>query len=83
MRSEGRAVKSWWLKGHAKQIIRNMYPDADFKCSDHWLRLFLKRNRLSLQRKTHKAQRFPNDVIEEISKFHRHLMKIWGEGVYQ
>ena len=63
MRSEGRAVKSWWLKGRAKEIITNMYPGANFRCSDHWLRLFLKRNRLSLRRKTHKAQRLPKDVI--------------------
>ena len=57
MRKSGNAVKAWWMKACAKQLVKSEYLLAEFKCSNHWVRRFLKRIRLALRRKTHKAQR--------------------------
>ena len=82
MRKSGKAVKALWMKASAKQLVKSEYPLAEFKCSDHWLRRFLKRNRLSLRTKTHTAQRLPNDVTNEVLNFHKRLIKVRRRGVY-
>ena len=68
-RKKGMSVKMWWFRARARKLVDNFYPTADFKCSDHWMRLFLKRNRISLRHKTHRAQKLPEDAVPKIKSF--------------
>ena len=82
LRQEGQAVKSWWFKSRAKQLVKQHYPNKTFSCSDRWLRLFFKRKRISLRRKTHTSQRIPEEATPLVLKFHKQLMKVRKNGVY-
>ena len=82
IRNMRKSGKAWWMKARTKQLVKSEYPLAEFKCSDHWLRRFLKRIRLSLRRKTHTAQRLPNDVTNEVLNSHKRLIKVRRRGVY-
>ena len=67
----------WWFKSRAKQLMKELFPAVDdFKCSDHWLRLFLSRVRISLRRKT-------QDALPQILTFHKRLLQVRSSGVYQ
>ena len=82
-RTNGLAVKMWWLRSRAKELMREFYPEVDnFKYSDHWMRLFLKHSRISLRRKTHVSQKNPQDASPRILKFHKRLLQV-RSGVYQ
>ena len=82
LRQEGQAVKSWWFKSRAKQLVKQHYPNKTFSCSDRWLRLFFKRKRISLRRKTHTSQRIPEEATPLVLQFHKQLMKVRKNGVY-
>lgn len=85
LRAEGKAVKRWWFNKRMKQLLTEHYPDAadSFCHSDQWFARFCRRFRISLRRKTHTAQKTPDQLSESITKFHKYLLRVRHRGKYQ
>ena len=61
-RSKGIKVKEWWFRNRCKEIMKEKYPDADFKMSDHWFVRFKVRYDIALSRPTNVAQSHPETL---------------------
>ena len=66
-------------------LVREEHPDIaeEFRHSDQWFAGFCKRKGLSLRRKTHFAQKTPDEVSSVITSFHRSLLQVRKRGTYQ
>src|SRR3546814_216338 len=51
-REQGRAATARWIVFKAKELCGRFYPRSEFKASNGWLWLFLRRHGLSFQRRT-------------------------------
>lgn len=76
LRSKGIKVKEWWFRNRCKEIMREKYPDADFKMSDHWFVRFKTRFDISLRRPTNVAQSHPETLRVIIQQFHRYIRQM-------
>ena len=76
LRSKGVKVKEWWFRSRCKEIMKEKYPDADFKMSDHWFVRFKARFDLSLRRPTNVAQSHPETLRVNIQQFHRYIRRM-------
>ena len=85
LRKEGKAVKRWWFNNKMKLLVAEKYPrpQQEFKHPDQWFQRFCKRFKISLRRKTHRAQVEPDQLEEEITRFHKSLLRVRESGVYQ
>ena len=77
MRSEGKAVKSWWFSARARQLIAE-----EFKFSDRWFYGFCCRHRISLRRKTDTTQKLPAELKNIIEMFHGKLLRERRRGTF-
>ena len=76
LRSKGVKVKEWWFRSRCKEIMKEKYPDADFKMSDHWFVRFKARFDISLRRPTNVAQSHPETLRVNIQQFHRYIRRM-------
>ena len=73
LRSKGIKIKELWFRSICKEIMKERYPDADFKMSDHWLVRFKASFDISLWRWTSVAQSHPETLQINIQEFHRYI----------
>ena len=84
MRKDGKIVKRWWFNTCVKQLLKEQNPGKadDFKASDRWFFAFCRRHGVSLRRKTHTAQKAPEQLRRAITKFHAKLLRERTRGKY-
>ena len=83
-RKKGKTVKKWWFLSIARKIMNEEYSkNIVFKYSNRWFNGFCRRNRISLRRKTHTAQKSPATLKEAIQKFHAKLLRERIRGTFQ
>ena len=84
MREMGKTVKRWWFNSKTKNLLKEIYPDQvdNFKMFNRWFTGFCRRNRISLRRKTHTAQKSPEDLRHVIEEFHASVLRERKRGVY-
>ena len=85
MRTIGKRVKRWWFNSKAKHIMQEIYPDSvdEFKMSNRWFTGFCRRNNISLRRKTHAAQKTPEELRQSIKDFHSSIIRERKRGTYK
>ena len=69
-------VKEWWFRNRCKEIMKEKYPHADFKMSDHWLVWFKACYDIALRRPTNVAQSHPELLRFNIHQFHRYIRRM-------
>ena len=89
MWKEGKRVKNWCFNSKSREPVKDKYPDeaSSFKLSRRWFEESRRRHRISLQRKTHAAQKSPDVLCSAIENFRARslrerkwgltLLKIW------
>ena len=83
-RKKGKTVKKWWFLSIARKIMNEEYPkNIIFKYSNRWFNGFCRRNRISLRRKTHTAQKSSGTLKDAIQKFHAKLLRERIRGTFQ
>lgn len=83
-RTQGKIVKKWWFISRARQILSELHPtETTFKFSDRWFSGFCRRNKLTLRRKTHVAQKSPSLLEDSVKKFHAKLQRERKRGTYK
>ena len=83
-RKKGKTVKKWWFLSIARKIMNEEYPkNIVFKYSNRWFNGFCRRNRISLRRKTHTAQKSLATLKDAIQKFHAKLLRERIRGTFQ
>ena len=60
----------------ALQIARTIGGLSDFKASVGWCRRFMRRNLLSVRRRTHITQKLPSDFEDKLISFQRYIIKL-------
>ena len=77
LRSQGKSIKRYWFNKRMCQLVRDYYPHAadEFKNSDQGFQGFGRRFRVTLRRKTHTAQKSPEEVEVVLRKFHKYLLR--------
>lgn len=84
MRKDGKIVKQWWFNNRVKQLLKESNPaESNFKKSDCWFFSFCRRYCVSLRRKTHTAQKAPEQLKHVITKFHAKLLRERMRGSYK
>ena len=66
-RDEGKTIKRWWFNCRAKQLVKELYQDENFKASDQWFSRFTNRFEISLRRKT-------QSLSYSFAKFHSNVL---------
>lgn len=76
LRNSGCAVSVEMLQFEARRIATaNGVSIASFKASRGWISRFMRRNDLSIRRRTTLCQRLPTDYEEKVVSFHRHVIE--------
>ena len=75
-RAAGIGVSTKDIRMKALQIARTIGGLSDFKASVGWCRRFMRRNLLSLRRRTHIAQKLPSDFEDKLISFQRYIIKL-------
>ena len=57
LREKGLKVKAWWFEAKSKELIKEMYPEVEFKFSDGWFTAFEKRNQSGITQQQMSASR--------------------------
>ena len=72
MRKEGKRVKRWCFNSKARELVKEKYPDeaSSFRLLPRWFEGFFRHCRISLQRKTHTAQKSTEALRTAFEKFH-------------
>ena len=84
MRREAKVVKRWWFNTHMIQLVKKQNPEkADFKASDRWFSAFCRRYEVPLCRKTHTAQKAPEQLRNTITKFYSKILCKQKRGKYE
>lgn len=73
LRKKGLKVKRWWFILKAKEILKELEPEATFQFSDDWFTGFKRRHRISFRRSTNTSQKPPEDKRSAIQHFHRSI----------
>uniref|UniRef100_A0A147BLR1 Putative pogo transposable element n=1 Tax=Ixodes ricinus TaxID=34613 RepID=A0A147BLR1_IXORI len=77
LRADGCAVSIELLCNQARAIARKEgVPAQDFRASNGWATRFMRRNGLSLRRRTTLCQRLPEAYEDKIVDFHRFVIRI-------
>ena len=84
IRREDKIVKRWWFNTRMIQLMKERNPEkADFKASDRWFSTFCRRYGVVLCRKTHTAQKAPEQLRNTITKFHSKILRERKRGKYE
>lgn len=83
MRREGKVVQRWWFNTHMIQLVKERNPEKAGKASDHWFFAFCRRYGVALRRKTHTAQKAPEQLRNTIMKFHSKILREQKRGKYE
>ena len=78
MRSEGKTVNRWGFNSKTKELTKEVYPDHVDKFQTGGCR----RNQISLRRKTHAAQKSPEQLRQAIEEFHASVIRERQRVVY-
>ena len=73
-RMAGIGVSTKDIRLKALQIAKEIGILGSFKASVGWTRRFMKRNYLSVRRRTHMAQKLPKDFEEKVIQFQRFII---------
>ena len=73
-RAAGHAVSTQALRLKARNIADETGMD-DFKAGTSWAYRFMKRHDLSFRRRTHIAQRLPEELAEKTTRFQRYVIR--------
>lgn len=77
LRGDGCAVSIEILRNQARLIARKEgIPAKDFQASNGWATRFMRRNGLSLRRRTTLCQRLPEAYEDKIVDFHRFVIRM-------
>ena len=52
------------------------HPNTQFKASAYWCYRFMKRNKLSIRRRTTMAQRMPHDYDDKLLEYQRYIIRL-------
>lgn len=74
VRQQGIGVSTTEVKIKAKIIAKQM-KIATFKASQGWCNRFFRRHNLSMRRRTHIAQRLPEDYEDKVTDFQRFVIQ--------
>ena len=74
VRQQGVGVSMGEVKIKAKIIAKQM-KIANFNASQGWCYRFFQRHKLSMRRRTHIAQRLPEDYEEKVTDFQRFIIQ--------
>ena len=80
-RKGGHAISTTALRLKARGLA-GVHGADDFKASPCWAYRFMDRHGLSVRRRTHIAQRLPEDLEDKTIKFQRYVIKIRREHEY-
>ena len=81
-------MKARWFIAKAKDIFKRLYPHhiirstngnisyGGFKFSKSWFRSFLRRQHISLRKRTNQSQKQPEEFREVIQSFHQFIRKV-------
>lgn len=76
-RQDGMPVTRAIIQLKALEIAKELnIPPAEFKASLGWVKRMMRRNGLSLRRRTSLAQRLPSDFEDKLLSFQRHIIKL-------
>lgn len=76
VRKSGCAVSTEMLQFEARRIaVAKSISAAEFKASRGWITRFMRRNSLSIRRRTTLCQRLPSDFEDKVLLFHRHVIE--------
>ena len=75
-RQAGCAINTVELRIQALKIAKRLYPDIPFKASAKWCYRFMKRNDISVRKRTSIAQRLPEDYETKLIEFQRYVIKM-------
>ncbi|CAG8644538.1 10171_t:CDS:2 [Paraglomus occultum] len=82
LRNRGIGVTSSIIKSKMTEFLSysfsEQYPNAaqDFKASDSWFNLFLRRHNFSLRRRTKIGQKLPQEIQQKVANFHEFIKNI-------
>ena len=88
LRDLGHPVKARWFFAKAKDLFKRIYPHliitsatgrisyGGFKFSKSWFRSFLRRQHISLRKRTNQSQKQPEEYREPIQCFHQFIRKV-------
>ena len=78
---KGLKVKHYWFKVRARQLMKEMHPEADFRLTQGWFDRFKSRNNLSYRRSTNVSQKKPSDFEEKIRGFYQEIRRVASAGI--
>ena len=81
LRAQGHAISTTTLRLKAREFAREM-KISDFLASNSWAHRFMRRKELSIRRRTHIAQRLPDELEEKTMAFQRFILKRRREHTY-
>ena len=88
LRDLWRPVKARWFIAKAKELFKQIYPQlimvdtygkmsyGGFKFSKNWFRRFLRRQHISLRKRTNQSQKQPEEYREAVQSFHQFIRKV-------
>ena len=82
---ERKKLKHWWFTSRMGQLVSELYDEKAnmFKHSDRWVEAFCRRYKVALRTKTHWAQKAPESVGDDVTRFHKKLLRIRKRGKFQ
>ncbi|KAJ8361947.1 hypothetical protein AAFF_G00409250 [Aldrovandia affinis] len=76
-RNDGMPITRAVIQLKALEIAKDLnIPPTEFKASFGWCRRMMRRNGLSLRRRTSLAQRLPSDFREKLLSYQRYVIKL-------
>ena len=75
-RFSGSSISTVEVRLKAFELVKEMYPGSIFKASARWCQLFMKRNDISIRRRTSIAQRLPDDVENKLLDYQKYIINL-------
>ena len=65
-RKERKKLKHWWFISRMRQLLSELY--------DEKAEAFCRRYKVALRTKTHRAQKAPESVVDDVTRLHKTLL---------
>lgn len=82
-RKQGYCVSTTQVRLKALDLAKSMAGTSDFKASVKWTYGFFRRHLLSIRRRTHIAQKLPEDYEEKLVEFQKFVIKMRKQNDYE